>query len=80
MSGRRDNRVAAMQFLYQWSINKTDDLPAALHMFFQEMEEENFISGPSTRRMTSPLPCICFSRKWKRRMESSGITTHSRRI
>ncbi len=41
MSGRRDNRVAAMQFLYQWSINKTDDLSGALHMFFQEMEEEN---------------------------------------
>lgn len=38
MSNRRDNRVAAMQFLYQWSINKTDDLPAALVLFFKEME------------------------------------------
>jgi N utilization substance protein B len=41
MSGRRDNRVVAMQFLYQWSINKSDDLPGELHLFFQEMEEEN---------------------------------------
>ena len=39
MSSRRDNRVAAMQFLYQWSINPTDDLPGALHMFFKEMEQ-----------------------------------------
>jgi N utilization substance protein B len=39
MSSRRDNRVAAMQFLYQWSINKTNDLPGALTMFFKEMEQ-----------------------------------------
>lgn len=38
MSARRDNRVAAMQFLYQWSINKTQDLPGALHLFFKEQE------------------------------------------
>ena len=38
MSTRRDNRVAAMQFLYQWSINKTDDLSGALYLFFKEME------------------------------------------
>ncbi len=41
MSARRENRIAAMQFLYQWSINKTDDLPGALHMFFKELEEEH---------------------------------------
>lgn len=40
MSSRHDNRVAAMQFLYQWSINKTQDLPGALHLFFKEMEHE----------------------------------------
>jgi len=38
MSVRRDNRVAAMQFLYQWSINKTDDLTGALQLFFKEQE------------------------------------------
>jgi N utilization substance protein B len=38
MSARRDNRVAAMQFLFQWSINKTDDLAGALFLFFKEME------------------------------------------
>ena len=41
MSSRRDNRIAAMQFLYQWSINKTDDLPGALHLFFKELESEH---------------------------------------
>lgn len=39
MSRRRDNRVAAMQFLYQWSINKSNDLPGSLAMFFKEMEQ-----------------------------------------
>jgi transcription antitermination protein NusB len=39
MSARRDNRVAAMQFLYQWSINRGDDLAADLHLFFKEMPE-----------------------------------------
>ena len=39
MSSRRDNRVAAMQFLYQWSINKGDDLAMALHYFFKEQEQ-----------------------------------------
>ncbi len=34
MSARRDNRVAAMQFLYQWSINPSDDLSGALELFF----------------------------------------------
>lgn len=38
MSARRDNRVAAMQFLYQWSINKTNDLAGSLALFFKEME------------------------------------------
>lgn len=40
MSSRRDNRVAAMQFLYQWSINPSNDLAASLTMFFKEMEHE----------------------------------------
>jgi len=38
MSSRRDNRVIAMQFLYQWSINTTDDLPGALRLFYAEQE------------------------------------------
>lgn len=38
MSMRRDNRVAAMQFLYQWSINREEDLGAALRLFFREQE------------------------------------------
>jgi len=38
MSTRRDNRIAAMQFLYQWSINRTNDLNGALALFFKEQE------------------------------------------
>lgn len=38
MSNRRDNRVAAMQFLYQWSINREEELGEALRLFFREME------------------------------------------
>jgi N utilization substance protein B len=37
MSGRRDNRIAAMQFLYQWSINSAPDLAGELQLFFKEM-------------------------------------------
>ena len=40
MSARRDNRVAAMQFLYQWSINPSADLPGSLRLFFKELEEQ----------------------------------------
>jgi N utilization substance protein B len=39
MSARRDNRVAAMQFLYQWSINRSDDLAGALYLFFKDMPQ-----------------------------------------
>jgi N utilization substance protein B len=39
MSRRRDNRVAAMQFLYQWSINSSNDLAGSLALFFKEMEQ-----------------------------------------
>jgi N utilization substance protein B len=40
MSARRDNRVAAMQFLYQWSINRNDDLAGELHLFFKTLPED----------------------------------------
>ena len=39
MSARRDNRVAALQFLYQFSINKTEDLTGDLYLFFKEQEQ-----------------------------------------
>lgn len=38
MSQRRDNRVAAMQFLYQWSINRPADFAQDLHLFFKGLE------------------------------------------
>ena len=37
-SPRRDNRAAAMQFLYMWDINRGDDLPEAMRQFFGGLE------------------------------------------
>ena len=38
MSIRRDNRIAAFQFLYMWDINPTDDLDIELKQFFDDQE------------------------------------------
>lgn len=38
MSQRRENRIAAMQYLYQWSINRPEDLRADLRDFFANKE------------------------------------------
>ncbi len=35
---RRDGRVAALQYLYAWSINTPADLPGDLKVFFENME------------------------------------------
>jgi len=40
MSQRRDNRVAAMQYLYQWSLNQPRDLDRDLHLFFKQKDKE----------------------------------------
>lgn len=36
---RRDGRVAALQFLYAWSLNRPSNLAEDLHVFFQNMEQ-----------------------------------------
>lgn len=36
---RRDGRVAALQFLYAWSINSPKNLADDLHTFFSNMEQ-----------------------------------------
>ena len=36
---RRDGRVAAVQFLYSWELNRPEDLANALELFFPEMEQ-----------------------------------------
>ena len=38
MSIRRENRVVAMQYLYQWSINRPADLERDLRAFFANLE------------------------------------------
>lgn len=38
MSMRRENRTAAMQFVYQWSINSSDKLNRDLDLFFGGMD------------------------------------------
>lgn len=44
MSMRRENRTAAMQFLYQWSLNKPDSLNRDIDLFFKERDRprENY--------------------------------------
>lgn len=38
MSQRRENREAAVQFLYQWATNPGDHLPEALREFFERQD------------------------------------------
>ena len=38
-SPRRANRVAAIQFLYQWEANKPEELLDSLRIFFDDQEE-----------------------------------------
>lgn len=38
MSIRRDNRIAAIQFIYLWDINPSDDLPGDLKLFFENQK------------------------------------------
>ena len=45
MSQRRDNRVAAMQYLYQWSINQPEDFGRDLYFFFKDKEQERDYYG-----------------------------------
>lgn len=39
-SQRRQCRVAAMQYIYAWSINRPKDLPNDLTVFFEGLEQE----------------------------------------
>lgn len=39
-SQRREGRIACMQYLYAWSINKPDDLEDDLRVFFEGLELE----------------------------------------
>ena len=36
---RRDGRVAALQYLYAWSLNPPADLPTDLRTFFEDLEK-----------------------------------------
>lgn len=38
MSSRRDNRIAAVQFLYMWEVNPPAHLPTELAWFFETQE------------------------------------------
>lgn len=39
-SQRRENRKCAVQFLYQWELNKPEQLNDALRVFLEEQEQE----------------------------------------
>jgi N utilization substance protein B len=53
-SRRREGRVAAMQFLYSWSINQSDSLERDLEQFFAGMERprDDFAFGEQLVRGT----------------------------
>ncbi len=36
---RRDGRMAAVQFLYSWALNRPENIANALELFFKEMEQ-----------------------------------------
>jgi N utilization substance protein B len=39
-SQRRENRMGAVQFLYQWELNKPDQLQDALRVFIESLDQE----------------------------------------
>lgn len=47
MSSRRDNRVAAVQFLFVWSFQPEDDLADSLHRFFENQPVSEDGSAPA---------------------------------
>jgi len=55
MSRRRDNRVAAMQFLYQWSINRPDDLNRDLRAFYADKEQPRDYYGFADELITGTI-------------------------
>ena len=49
---RRDGRVAAMQYLYAWSINPPEHLAQDLDYFFANLEQPRGRSKSMDRRST----------------------------
>lgn len=45
LSQRRENRMAAVQFLYSWEMNPSDDLSESLFQFFQRQEKPRDFYG-----------------------------------
>jgi transcription antitermination protein NusB len=39
-SRRRESRIAAVQFLYTWEVNRPDNLPESVRLFFEGKERE----------------------------------------
>jgi N utilization substance protein B len=58
MSSCRDNRVAAMQFLYQWSINSSDDLAGELRLFFKETPNPRDYYGFAEELIHGAIGCL----------------------
>ncbi len=42
---RRENRIAAVQYLYSWEFNKPDDLNESIRRFVEEKDEERDYYG-----------------------------------
>ena len=53
---RRDGRVAALQYLFAWSLNSPTNLAQDLTTFFADLEQPRESTRPSTSRNSSPTP------------------------
>jgi N utilization substance protein B len=54
-SPRRDNRAAAMQFLYMWEVNRSDDRNEAVRQFFSDQEHPRDYYGFSEELVQGTL-------------------------
>ncbi len=72
MSRRRDNRITAMQFLYIWEINPSDDLAGDLRQFIRTLEQpseyyafaEELVGGALEHREAIDGVILKYARNW----------------
>lgn len=72
MSTRRDNRIAAFQFLYMWDINPPEDLDIELKQFFDDQENprefynfaEELIRGTIEKRDEIDREINSYAQNW----------------
>lgn len=72
MSRRRDNRITALQFLYMWEINPSDDLAGELRRFIRTLEHpgeyytftEELVNGALEHIEVIDAVILQYARNW----------------